>query len=261
MSAEHEPLGMEGRRRHASTQAKSEQILRMSRGPGLTRSVLADTLAQAAPAQLESAERWLKAELESREQSKRSRLLRQACFPAGKTLEGYDWSGLKMPADWRREQLESLDFIARHENLVLYGPVGTGKSHLAIAIGALACRNAIPVRFSAATGLLMRLRRAQQEHRLDKELAIIGKAGLPVIDEFGYLPIDEEGSRLLFQAVSECYETRSIIYTTNIEFSGWGRILGDKNMAAALIERTVHHGRLIRFEGRSYRSEHALMTR
>ena len=79
----------------------------------------------------------------------------------------------------------------------------------------------------------MRLRRAQQENRLDRELASIGKARLLIIDEFGYLPIDEEGSRLLFQIISDSYETRSIIYTTNIEFSGWGRVLGDKNMAAA----------------------------
>lgn len=104
-------------------------------------------------------------------------------------------------------------------------------------------------------------RHTQQENRLDRELASIGKARLLIIDEFGYLPIDEEGSRLLFQIISDSYETRSIIYTTNIEFSGWGRVLGDKNMAAALIDRTVHHGRLIRFEGRSYRSEHALMTK
>ena len=166
-----------------------------------------------------------------------------------------------MPADWGRAQLENLDFVAGCEDLVLYGPVGTGKSHLAIAIGRLACERGVPVRFFTATGLLMRLRRAQQENRLDRELASIGKARLLVIDEFGYLPIDEEGSRLLFQIISDSYETRSIIYTTNIEFSGWGRVLGDKNMAAALIDRTVHHGRLIRFEGRSYRSEHALMTK
>ena len=164
-------------------------------------------------------------------------------------------------ADWGRAQLENLDFVAGCEDLVLYGPVGTGKSHLAIAIGRLACERGVPVRFFTATGLLMRLRRAQQENRLDRELASIGKARLLIIDEFGYLPIDEEGSRLLFQIISDSYETRSIIYTTNIEFSGWGRVLGDKNMAAALIDRTVHHGRLIRFEGRSYRSEHALMTK
>ena len=82
---------------------------------------------------------------------------------------------------------------------------------------------------------------------------------LLVIDELGYVPIDEEGSRLLFQVVTNAYETQSIIYTTNIEFSGWGRIFGDPNMAAAIIDRTVHRGRMIRFEGESWRKTHALM--
>ena len=143
---------------------------------------------------------------------------------------------------------------------MLYEPVGTGKTHLAVALGRLACMRAIPVGFFTATGLLMRLRRAKRG-RLDAEPRQIARARLPVIDEFGYMPIDEEGSRLLFQVISDSYETRSVVYTTNIEFSGWGRVLGDKNMTAALIDRTVHHGRLVRFEGGSYRSEHALMTR
>lgn len=120
---------------------------------------------------------------------------------------------------------------------------------------------AIPVRFFNATELLMRLRHAKREDRLDAELRQIARARLPVIDEFGYMPIDEEGSRFLFQVISDSYETWSVIYATNIEFSGWGRVLGDKNMAAALIDRTVRHGRLVRFEGGSYRSEHVLMTR
>ena len=98
-------------------------------------------------------------------------------------------------------------------------------------------------------------------HDLDRELSAISKARLLVIDELGYVPVDEEGSRLLFQVISDSYETRSVIHATNIGFSGWGRVLGDKNMAAALIDRTVRHGRLTGFEGGSYRSEHALMTR
>ena len=88
---------------------------------------------------------------------------------------------------------------------------------------------------------------------------MIGKAGLPVIDELGYVPVDEEGSRLLFQVVTNAYERQSVIFTTNIEFSGWGRVFGDPNMAAAIIDRTVHHGRMIRFDGDSYRRTHALM--
>ena len=87
------------------------------------------------------------------------------------------------------------------------------------------------------------------------------RAGIRKCARIRALSIDEEGSRLLFQVISDSYETRSVVYTTNIEFSGWGRVLGDKNMAAALIDRTVHHGRLAGFEGGSYRSEHALMTR
>ena len=261
VSVRPDPVIPETRRRRASTTEKSERILKMSRSLTLTRSVLAGTLAEATPNQLDFIERWFTAELDSRERSKRLRLLKQAGFPADKTLDGYDWTNLKMPADWGRAQFENLDFVAGCEDLVLYGPVGTGKSHLAIAIGRLACERGVPVRFFTATGLLMRLRRAQQENRLDRELAAIGRTPLLVIYELGYVPIDEDGSRLLFQVVTNAYETQSIIYTTNIEFSGWGRVLGDKNMAAALIDRTVHHGRLIRFEGRSYRSEHALMTK
>lgn len=233
----------------------------MSRHLTLTRSVLADHLAQATPAQLDFIESWFEAELASREQFKRARLLKAAGFPNAKGLDGCDWSNLGMPPDWGRVRLEGLEFVGESKDLVLYGPVGTGKSHLAVALGRLACMNAVPVRFFTASGLLMRLRRAKQENRLDGELAAIGKAGLLIIDEFGHMPVDEEGGRLLFQVISDSYETGSIIYTTNIEFSGWGRVLSDKNMAAALIDRTVHHGRLIRFEGRSHRSEHALMTR
>ena len=105
----------------------------------------------------------------------------------------------------------------------------------------------------------MRLLRANAENRLDRELSQIGRARLLVVDELGYIPIDEEGSRLLFQVAANAYERQSIVYTTNIESGGWGRIFGDPNMAAAIIDRTVHHGRMIRFEGDSYRKTHALM--
>ena len=227
----------------------------------LTRSVLAETLAEATPAQLDFIEHWFQAEIASREAAKRARLLKAAGFPADKTLDDYDWNNLTMPADWGRSQLEGLEFVDRHEDLVLYGSVGTGKTHLAIALGRAACRNGIPTRFFTASSLVMRLRRAKRDNRLDRELTTIGKAGLIILDELGYIPIDEEGSRLLFQVIADSYETRSIIYTTNIESGGWTRVFGDPNMAAAVIDRTVHHGRLIRFQGASYRSQHALMTK
>ena len=208
------------KRRRASTGERIATIMTLARRLPLTRQVLADQLADATPSQMEFMESWMNAEIESRERSKRSRLLKAAGFPADKELGGYDWTPIRFPVDYGRGQITTLDFIAGHDDLVLFGPPGTGKTHLAIALG---------------------------------------RTPLLVIDELGYVPIDEDGSRLLFQVVTNAYETQSIIYTTNIEFSGWGRIFGDPNMAAAIIDRTVHHGRMIRFEGESWRKTHALM--
>lgn len=120
MSVRPDPVIPETRRRRASTTEKSERILKMSRSLTLTRSVLAGTLAEATPNQLDFIERWFTAELDSRERSKRLRLLKQAGFPADKTLDGYDWTNLKMPADWGRAQLENLDFVAGCEDLVYF---------------------------------------------------------------------------------------------------------------------------------------------
>lgn len=155
--------------------------------------------------------------------------------------------------------MESLDFVANSEDVVMFGPPGTGKTHLAVALARKACVEGVPARFFTAAGLVMRLLRASAEGRLDRELSAISKARLLVIDELGYVPVDEEGSRLLFQVVTNAYERQSVIYTTNIEFSGWGRVFGDPDMATAIVDRTVHHGRMIRFEGESYRRTHALM--
>lgn len=177
------------RRRRADTIARCERIMETARRLPLTRDVLAEAIERATPVQLDLMESWLDAEIASRERSKRVRLLKAAGFPNAKDIEGYDWSNLRMPADWGRAQLETLDFIDRCEDLVLYGPVGTGKTHLAVASGRLACMRAIPVGFFTATGLLMRLRRAKRG-RLDAELRQIARARLPVIDEFGYMPID-----------------------------------------------------------------------
>ena len=247
------------RRRRASTGQLMDGIMRLARQLPLTRQVLAEQLETATPAQMEFMHAWMNAEIESRERSKRARLLKQGGFPQSKELDGYDWTPLRFPVDYGRQSLEGLDFVERAEDVVMFGPPGTGKTHLAIALGRRACREGIPARFFTAAELVMRLLRANAENRLDRELSQIGKARLLVVDELGYIPIDEEGSRLLFQVVTNAYERQSIIYTTNIEFSGWGRIFGDPNMAAAIIDRTIHHGRMIRFEGDSYRKAHALM--
>lgn len=144
-------------------------------------------------------------------------------------------------------------------DLVLMGDVGTGKTHMASALCALACERRLEARFFTASSLVMRLRRARDDGRLDREAALIGKARLLVIDELGFLPLDADGARLLFQVFADAYERQSVVITTNLEFSRWGSVFGDDQMAAAVIDRIVHHGRLVQFRGESYRVRHALM--
>ncbi len=139
------------------------------------------------------------------------------------------------------------------------GDVGTGKTHMAEAPCALCCQDARPARFFTASPLVMRLRRARDDARLDRELAQIGRADLLVIDEPGFLPLDVDGARLLFQVISQAYEAQSVVLTTNLEFSRWGAVFGDDQMAAAVIDRVVHHGRPLQFKGEPYRVRHSPM--
>jgi DNA replication protein DnaC len=158
-----------------------------------------------------------------------------------------------------RDDLLSLPFMRGREGLVLMGGVGTGKTHMASALCVVCCEAKVEARLFAASSLVMRPRRANGDGGLDREPAQIGRAGLLVVDELGFLPLDTEGARLLFQVVSQAYETQSVVFTTNLEFSRWGSVSGDDQMAAAVIDRVVHHGRLLRFRGESYRVRHALM--
>ena len=163
------------------------------------------------------------------------------------------------PEGLGREGLLSLSFPGRREDLVLMGDVGTGKTHMASALCALACERRLEARFFTASSLVARLRRARDEGRLDRESARPGRARLLVVDELGFLPLDADGARLLFQVFADAYERQSVVITTNPEFSRWGSVFGDDQMAAAVIDRVVHHGRLLQFRGESYRVRHALM--
>ena len=236
-----------------------QDIIEAGKHASLTGSVLTEWAEKGTPKQREYLHGVLVAEHESRQESRRQRLLKAARLPAMKTLTGFDYASVRFPEDYGRESLESLDFINRAQDLVLYGDVGTGKTHMATALVAAACRQGIPARFFTTSALVMMLRRAKDEDRLDKELASLAKNQLIAIDELGYLPIDTEGARLLFQVIADGYEKRSLIITTNLEFSRWGTVFGDDNMAAAVIDRLVHHGRLLQFRGESYRVKNALM--
>jgi DNA replication protein DnaC len=185
--------------------------------------------------------------------------LREAAFPVYKTLEGYEFITQKLPGNLKKEDLKEGVFIKDRKNIVMYGPVGTGKTHLAIALGTSACGKGIPVRFFTASELVVRLSEAFKSGSLEKMMKSILKAELLIIDEWGYVPIDKQGAQLLFRIISDSYERRSPIITTNLEFSRWGALFTDDQMAAAMIDRLAHHGHLILFEGESYRMKNALM--
>ena len=237
----------------------ASRVVSAGRSCGLTTSVLREWSTLGSPKQVEYLASYLEAERASREASKRASLPGRCALPAPKTLGGYDWSAVAWPDGFGRPDLLSPSFLERREDLVLMGDVGCGKTHMASALCALACQARVEARLLTASALVMRLRRARDEGRLDRELAQTGRAGMLVVDELGFLPLDVDGARLLFQVVSEAYERQSVVITTNLEFSRWGQVFGDDQMAAAVIDRVVHHGRLLRFRGESYRVRNALM--
>ena len=203
--------------------------------------------------------RVLTEEMENRERSRRARLVSRAGFPVYKTLEGYDLAGIKFPTSLTWRDLEECTFIPAKRNLVCFGPVGTGKTHLAIATGIRACEQGLTVKFYTVAELVMRLAEAKRSGTLERLMNEIQRTQLLILDEWGYVPVDKEGSQLLFRVIADSYESRSMMITTNIEFSKWGSVFMDDQMAAAMIDRLAHHGHLILFEGESYRMKHALM--
>lgn len=225
----------------------------------ISQATIDDLLAWATPRQLQAVDRLLRTELDNRETAKRARLLRRARFPVPKTLDGYDFTNVKLPDGYARDELLSLDFVGRAQDLVFYGKTGRGKTHLATALGMSAIDRGMNVRFLPTAELVLQLGRAKREGTLETMLKDIAKADLIILDEFGYVPFDVDGARLLYQVIAGSYERRSIILTTNIEFSKWGTIFADDKLAASIIDRIVHHGRLIEFTGQSHRISQALM--
>ena len=198
-------------------------------------------------------------ELESREESRKARLLKEAGFPVYKTLKGYDLSKVRFPPALSHKDMIDGGFINCRQNIVLYGKVGTGKTHLAVGLGVRACSLGYAVKFFTVAELVVRLSDAVRKGTLEKLLSKILKADLIILDEWGYVPLDRQGAQLLFRIISDSYERRSLMITTNLEFSKWGSVLTDDQMAAAIIDRLAHHGHLLIFEGDSYRMKNALM--
>lgn len=201
----------------------------------------------------------LEAEIQYRNNKRRNLHLKQAGFDNIKTFENYQFERITIPNTLTIDTLKSLDFMTRKENLILYGRNGAGKSHMATALGVEACMQGKKTRFFKTAALVNELTDAKASGSLNRLLKRLGKLDLLICDEWGYLPFDAEGSQLLFQVIADCYEKRSLIITTNIEFSKWNGIFYDDQLTAALIDRLVHHSHLIVFDRDSWRFEHSLM--
>jgi DNA replication protein DnaC len=203
----------------------------------------------------------LKLEIGHREKGRRDRLIKAAGFTSWKTFDGFRFDDVKLPSGVTPDYLAKARFVEETKNLILYGNVGTGKTHLATAIGIEACRLGLSTGFFRTATLVNRLSEARKTGKLVKLLAALGKLDLLICDEWGYVPLDREAAQLLFQVISDSYERRSVIITTNLEFSRWVGIFYDEQMTAAIIDRLVHHSYLLLFDGPSNRVRDSLMRR
>ncbi|TEB14367.1 transposase/IS protein [Pelotomaculum sp. FP] len=184
---------------------------------------------------------------------RKRRLLRAANFEVVKTFERYNFDNIQIPPSITVKDITNARFLARKENLILYGAIDTSKSDLATAIGVKARNQGKKVYFFKTAALVNQLINAKAQGELQEFLKRLEKADLLICDEWGYTPLEKEGAQLLFQVISDCYEKRSVIIITNLEFSRWNSIFYDEKMTAITTERLIHHSHLLVFTGFNYR--------
>jgi len=201
----------------------------------------------------------LEVEVREREANRMDRMIKQAGFRVIKTLDNFVWKPtIEIPKTITREEIETAAFVKNKENLVLMGASGTGKTHLATAIAMSLCEKGRHVRFFTATGLANILQEKQQRGTLTGFMNSLRRVELLVIDEIGFITLHKEACELLFQVVSDCYEQKSLIITSNLEFSQWNGVFGNDKLTAAMIDRLVHHSHILVFSGASHRLEESM---
>src|SRR6202012_2410948 len=197
--------------------------------------------------------RLLSAQIMLRNNRRLQAAMSSSRLPSVKTLESFDFS---FQPSIKREQIESLhelNFLDRKENVVLLGPPGVGKTHLAISLAIAAAQRGRRVYYGTLIDLITSLEEAQAAGQLTRRLSVLTHPSVLVVDEIGYLPINHTGAVLFFQLMNRRYEHTSTVLTSNKGFEEWGEILGDEVMAAALIDRVLHHCHLVNIRGNSYR--------
>jgi len=198
-------------------------------------------------------------EVREREANRMTRMIKQAGFRVLKSLDNFIWKPtIEIPASITREEIEAAAFVKQKENLVLMGAVGTGKTHLATAIALSLCEQGRHVRFYTATGLANILQEKLQRGTLSSFMASLRRVELLVLDEIGFVTLHKEASELLFQIVSDCYEQKSLIITSNLEFSQWNTVFGNDKLTAAMIDRLIHHSHILVFSGPGHRLEESI---
>lgn len=203
----------------------------------------------------------LETELQTRDENQRQRRLKQASFPIQKTLDTYDFSLMPSLNRNRFITLAKGEFVDKKENIIFLGNSGTGKTHLAIALGIEMIQNGYKTKFITASELAEELLMANEEHKLGAFEKKWLKFDVIIVDELGYVPFSKIGAELLFQFFSSRYERASVIITTNLEFSEWTTLFGDEKMTAALLDRMTHRSHIHLLNGESYRFRQSMKQR